>query len=98
MDSDRVEALIPDGQAGSVWDELVDVSEILEAFRPWAENGEDRRHGLESYRRPALGRRRERVNDVNRSPAPIDRVLSDHLSSKFNAEHRMLLSRFIRTR
>jgi len=55
VDSDRVEALIPDGQAGSVWDELVDVSEILEAFRPWAENGEDRRHGLESYRRPAAG-------------------------------------------
>jgi len=42
-------------QAGLVWDELVDVSEILEAFRPWAENGEDRRHGLESCRRPAAG-------------------------------------------
>jgi len=40
--------LIADAQAGLVWDELVDVSEILEAFRPWAENGEDRKHGLES--------------------------------------------------
>jgi len=30
---------------------LVDVSKILEAFRPWAENGEDHRHGLESCRR-----------------------------------------------